>query len=1072
MQTLKQKQINMRRFACLALLMVLSWAFSARTFAQEITVSGTVSDNNGAALQGATVRSLANKSVTRTDANGKFSLKAPQGSSLRITYVGFADKTVTVNGSSISIQLSASTDELDDVVVVAMDMKKSARSLTYSAQTVDGETIKESQRENFINGLQGRVAGLTLTTTSGLAGASSSIVLRGFNSLSMSNQPLFVIDGIVISNETMDEDSRGGTATGIPDRTGLTGNQNKNSDYNNRISDINPNDIESVTVLKGPEATALYGSQASSGAIIITTKKAKSNKLAVQYDNSFRIQSITRFQDVLQGYGNGSNGESDNVFRYFGPKLPAGATIYDNKKDFFKTGFSHNHNLGADFGIGESKFRFSATYFDQSGVIPTNNYKKINLRLSNTTKITKWLSVTPTVSYINTRNNKVLRSAGGFMNSLFLYPDTLSIKNSGDAGTKIPLFNAANPNGEFDNPLFNVNNNKAADETNRFIGTLGVDLNPTSWLALQGRFGYETFSTDGYTRYHPLSYYIANSVGGLQDNYYRKYTGYNHTINATAKKKVNDFEFRLMVGTMWQDYETQMFSMTGTGLVDSIRNGVMYKNGQVVTQQNYEQLLGSYKDSTVTNPATRVRLLRNVFGLPNLSQTRMFAYFGEAAISWRNMIFFNYSHRFEEASTLPKKNRRYNYPGGGISIIMSDLIPGFKNRILNYWKVRSSMAATARLNSPYSTQSVFVNNLTGGGGFSYGFTNNNAELGPERQKTFEIGSEMGLFNSKINLNFTYYNTLNTDQIIEGFRLSYGTGYVLNTQNAGSTRNQGIEISLGADIVKKSNFSWRTMLNFNKMWNEVLELPKNITEFYLADTWIYGNARGGLFQGGPTTTITAAGYVRNNKGQVVINPNTGLPVIDPLFKVRGDRNPNFTLGWNNSFKYKNWSLNMLWDFKVGGDIFNGQEHYLTTVGRSRLTADRETPRVIEGVLQDGLENTATPTQNTIVVTPATNDLYYRNMPEGEFIQKDVNWARLRDLTISYTFGESMMKRLKKIKGLSVFVTANDLILWTNYYGPDPNINATTSGTRGVGAFGFDFGTLPAPISLNFGFRTNF
>jgi TonB dependent receptor len=399
----------------------------------------------------------------------------------------------------------------------------------------------------------------------------------------------------------------------------------------------------------------------------------------------------------------------------------------------------------------------------------------------------------------------------------------------------------------------------------------------------------------------------------------------------------------------------------------------------------------------------------------------------------------------------------------------------FRNRtgIITYWKLRTSLASTARLNTPYSTQSVFVNNFASGGGFSYGFTNANPDLRPEEQSTYEIGTEFRLFKSRIGLDVTYYNTLNEGQIIENFRLSYGTGFVLNTQNAASTRNTGIEIVLNAMVVNKPDFGWNMQFNFNKMWNKVIDMPRNVAEYYIADTWLYGNARGGLVLNGRTTSITSFGYARNNAGQLLINPNTGLPISDNVFKLRGDRNPDFTLGFNNSFRYKNWRLSTLWDFKVGGDIFNGTAMFLTRIGRNPLTtADREVPRVIEGVLNDGRQNTATPTVNTIRVTPYFNEAYYTTMPEEQFIEKDVNWARMRELTVSYMFNPRPFRDVNALKSLEIFVTGNDLILITNYTGADPQVSGNTAGTRGVGGFGFDYGTLATPTSINFGLRAGF
>jgi len=1048
--------------------------------AQMRTITGRVtSSENNRAMSNVTVTVKGTSRVTQTDANGNFSIVANTGDVLQFNYVGQKPSEITIRDqNSLELQMSPRDEVMNEVVVTAMDIKRNPRELGYSVQKVSGEEVKETQRENFINSLQGRVAGLTINQTSGLAGASSAIVLRGFNSLSMSNQPLFVIDGVIVDNTTLDENSYGGTSVGIVERgAGLTSTNNQKTDYNNRIGDMNPNDIESITILKGPEATALYGSQASSGAIVITTRKAKSNKLALQYDNSFRIQKVTRLPKTYDAYDLGQNGDTASFWRFFGPKLPAGTPTFDNIDNFFKTGFSQTHNLGADFGVKSSIFRASASLFDQDGIVPNNTYKRYNFRLSNTTRFGKFLDITPSVTYIKTKNNKVLRSAGGFLLGLLAWPKDMDVRNYGDGATKERLFNAnvsTSPNNEYDNPYFNINNNKSYEETDRINTALGINLNPFSWLSVSGRFGYETYETDGYLRYHPLSYYISAATGGLQDNYYRQYTGYNHTITATARKTIaKDFNFRVMVGTMWQDYKTEMYAVSGTNIVDSIVRGQMWKAGQIVTNDNYNQLILPASDSNATRPITRQRLLRNRLGFNNEMIIRQFAYFGEFAFNYKNVAFLSYTHRFEEASTLPKKNRKYNYPGASVSVIVSDILPGIKDQnVINYFKLRGSVAGTARLNTAYSTQSVFVDHLASGGGFSYNFTNNNPELEPEKQTTFEIGMEWRLLRNKLNLDATYYNTLNKGQIVESFRLSYGTGYVLNTQNAGSTRNQGIELSMDISPVKTTNFNWNTRLNFNHMWNRVIQLPKNVAEYYIADTWVYANARGGINLGSPTTTITGYGYTRNNKGQILISPTTGMPIVEQAFKVRGNRNPDFTLGWVNTLNYKNWKLSFLWDLKKGGDIFNGTEMFLTTIGRSRLTADRETARIIDGVLQDGLENTANPTKNNISLTPYYNDLYYRNLPEEAFIEKNVNWFRLRDMTLSYTLGETVMKRFRGIKNIGLFATVNDLILITNYYGADPGVNGGTAGGRGVGAFGFDYGTMPAPISLNFGLRAAF
>lgn len=1046
--------------------------------AQERTITGTVlSDENKSPLQGVTVRVKGTKRFTQTDVNGKFTIKVNPGETLQLSYVGHEPTEIKPgDGNTVAVSMKSSDGALGEVVVTAMDIKKNPRELGFSVQKVTGQEIQETQRENFLNSLQGRVAGLTLDQTSGVAGSSSSIVLRGFNSLSLSNQPLFVVDGVVMDNSTLNETSGGGVGNGL-----ASDRPNRVSDYQNRIADINPSDIESVTVLKGPEATALYGSQASSGAVIITTKKAKTNKLAIQYDNSFRIQQVTRFPEIQTTFGNGLNGVASSTFTRFGPEYAPGTQLFDNLDNFFRTGFAQTHNLGADFGFGESKFRVSGTYFNQKGVTPNNDFKRYNFRISNTTKFFKGKAdITPSFSWIRSENNKVLRSSGGYLLSLLIWPSTNDIRKYENelSGDKIDMFSdITGANAEYDNPLWNVYNNFGRDELDRKNYSLSVNINPLKNLSLAGRFGLDMYNQEGFLFFNPQSFYLGAGTGGTLDNYWRKYTGYNHTITATYKKDIGkNFSARVMGGTMWQDYKTEMFAVYGTNIVDSVSTspanpfgmGKMFKNGNVITDKELAQLMGDYMDSSVTRASTRARLNRNRFGEYNYVTTRQLAYFGEVALSFKNYLFVNYTHRFEEASTLPKQNRKYNYPGASISLIISDMFPVLKKgEFLTYWKVRGSKASTARLNSPYSTQSVFVDNQTSGGGYSYGFVNNNSNLQPEKQNTFELGTEFRLFKSRLSIDFTYYNTLNKGQIIEGFRLSYGTGYVLNTQNAGSTRNKGVEIVVNYNVMKQKDFTWDMAFNFNRMRNKVVGLPASVSEYYIADTWLY-TARGGITLGGPTTSITGSTYSRNNEGKILINPANGFPVTDATFKVIGDRNPNFTTGWTNTLRYKNWKLSMLWDLKVGGDIFNGTERFMTVTGASKSTLDRYKPRVIEGVLNDGKQNSANPTVNTIAVTPGYNYTYY-TLPDEEFIERDVNFFRLRDLTISYVFKKSF---IRGVNSLSAFVTGNDLILLTNYNGADPSVNGNTAGGRGVGAFGFDYATLASPMQLNFGIKASF
>jgi TonB-linked SusC/RagA family outer membrane protein len=1035
----------------LSVVVVMMLAFADLSYAQMRTITGNVTGGDGAPLAGVTVSVRGTNRLAQTNSDGTFSISAQTGETLRFTYVGFELMDVRVGeSSSMNVRLRQSEGNLGEVVVTAMDIRRNAKELGFSVQRVTGTEVAETQRENFVNSLQGRIAGLTITPTSGMAGASSQIVLRGFNSLALDNSPLFVIDGIIVDNSSISENNPNVGLGGAP--SGAPGTENRSNDHTNRIADINPNDIESITVLKGPEATALYGSQASSGAIIITTRRAAATgRFNVSYDNSFRMQKITRMPEIQRNFRGGTNGIAQNIFSFFGPAFDQSATVYNNDiSDFFRTGFAQTHNISADYGQEKYSFRLSGSAFMQEAPVPTNNYNRYNFRIANTTKIGKYIDIAPSISYIRSTTKRPLRGASGYLLNFLAWPADNDVTNYQDAsGLKVPLY-AANPNAELDNPYYNVYKNTSEDETDRIIGTFGININPTTWLSVNGRFGYDTYKSDGFTRYDSMSFYVTRATQGAQSNYYRKYYGYNHTITATGRHTIGDFTGRLMVGNMWQDYETQMTTVYGTNL------------------SNFTS-----KDTNATLVNTRIRNLNMVRnGLPNYSINRQSAYFGEASLGWRNAVFLTYSHRFEESSIFPKEFRKYNYPAGSLSIMLSDLIPSLSQGALNYLKLRGSLASTARSGAPYANQSIFNQSITSGGGWYYGFTNANPFLEPERQQTYELGTELRFFNNRLNFDITYYNTKNKNLIVENFRASYGTGFVLNTLNVGSNKNTGIEIALDAVPVQTNNFRWSTRLNFNRMRNEVTELPSNVPEFYISDTWLYGNARGGLVVGGPTTSITAYGYQRNNFGDILISPTTGLPLIDATFKVRGDRNPDFTLGYLNNLSWKNFRFSMLWDVKVGGDIFNGTEMYLTRIGRSLRTENRNQPLVVKGVLADGLQNTVNRTQNNIAITPATNQLYYTTMPEEEFIQKNVNWLRLRDVTLNYTFPSSVTSGIRFVRSLSAFVTGNDLILITNYYGSDPAMGAVSAGSRGVGAFGFEYGNIGAPISVNIGLRANF
>ena len=1060
---------------------LLLFIFSLPSFGQSQTVTGSVQDlDKKLPLAGVTIKVVGTTTAAQTNDKGTFTIKANKGQVLLFSFIGFESQKVTVGTGSLDISLKSSVADLEEVVV-SMDIKRKKRDLGYSTQEVKGDDIKETQRESFVNGLQGRIAGATITATSGVPGASSTIVLRGYNSLSLNNQPLFVIDGIIRDNSTID------AVNTVP---AAAGQNNTSNDFTNRIADINPNDIESITVLKGPEATVLYGSAASNGAIVITTKKAKitsGKRFNINYDNSFRVQSLQNIPSIFNGYQQGTNGVANSgTFSAFGPVLAPGTTLYDNVGNFFRTAFGMTHNLGIDFGTAKSSYRVSGSIYDQSGVVPNTRLQRVNLRVTNSTKIGKYIDISPSIAYSNSKNDKAMKGAGGYLLNLFLWPATDDAQNyllpNGHKRYLIANNNVADNAGlgtisETDNPFFAANRNVSKDKTNNYEANLAININPTKWLTISGRFGYNAYDIEGFQFRDPESASqssIANK--GQLDNYWIKAQNYNHTITATAKKTFGKFNTRLTAGTRWSQTDVKNYGISGT--FDSTRSF----------------------DSSSTGVNTRTRLSRATLYGPsewNQKTSYQIAGFGEATISYNNVVFLTGSIAFESSSILPAKNRNYSYPGGSLSVIMSDIFPKMKGGVVNYWKLRASLASTARLPDPYANQSNFVPTVTSVNfpanltPLQYAFTNANPDLRPEKQNTYEIGTEIRMFNDMVNIDAAYYNTLALDQIAQGFRASYGTGFVLNTANNSSVRNQGIEISVGVKAIRQKDFDWNIQFNFNHMWNRVLAIPSSIDisggDYYDASTWLYNNARGGIRPGYSTGSITSFGYrrqaltptgpngVAENNGAILISTTKGLPINDAVFRVRADRTIWLTLGTINRFRYKDWSLSFLWDLRVGGDIFNGTNMYLTTLGKSTKTIDRLTPRVISGVLQNGLENTATATTNAVYVTPYYNNNYYSstNMPEEDYMEHNINAFRLRDISLSYSMPQTILKKnFKGFKSMSFFVTCNDLVLFTNYSGADPAANGGNASLRGVGAVGFDYGNIAAPLSFNGGFRLGF
>lgn len=1046
------KQLLKSKFG--ALLLAIGLMLSAVAHAQDRQVSGKVSSaEDGQPLPGVSVIIKGTTKGVLTDATGGYRISVPAGATLRFTFIGMVPKEIKVGAASVlDVQMTSDAASLDEVVVTALGIKQEKKSLGYSVNDVKGDEIAETGRGNFLDALQSRAPGLSGITTSGAPGASSGINLRGFSSIGGNNQPLFVIDGLPVDNRTF---AQGALGSDQP---------NRNNDYANRISDINPNDIESISILKGPEAAALYGIDAANGAIVITTKKGKAGTVRVNYDNRFRFEEVYRFPEVQRTYGRGVFGlTSPTATNYFGPTYPEGTQFFDNVQNFFRTGTMQSHNLSIDGGTDRGTYRLSNTFSDWKGVAPGTAQVNFSTKLTGTIKLSNKMELQTSLNYIYREVDKNFRGSNGFLISLLYWPANDDVRNflNPDGTRRLLLNNGLTA--EPDNPFFSVNKNNSTDRTNRTIGNFNWKYSPLNWLSVEARVGADLYTTQGNNFSHPESNIVINSVnggggagsGGALEQFSEVSRLLNGNFLVTARKRFGKLTNTLLLGTSVDDRRYEVNSHYG--------------------ERFYLPEFNNISNTDVTTQRAKYFIERR----------RLLGAFGSLTLDYDGFLFLTVTGRNDWSSTLPVANRSFFYPSVALSYAFTEM-PNLKGKtgILTYGKLRASYAESGKDAPAYRVQSQLQPQLTTGGGFIYGVFGGNPDLKPEFTKSFEVGTELKFYQGRLGIDFAFYRKESADQIVSQ-RTSYGTGFILALLNGGTFSNQGVELQLTGKPIKKKDFTWDITANFTKLKTDVKNLPADVAEYYNSDTWLYNNARASAFVNnlqdyyptlnlvnnqrgaGSATAIGGYSYLRNNKGDVLINPSNGLPLINTNFLPIGDRNPDFTLGLSNQFRYKQFRLSMLLDIRKGGDVFNGTAMYLWRTGLHPRTLDRDVPITFPGVLRDGFENTENPTANTIQVTPSQRtDVFFAALPESEFVEKDVNWLRLRDVTLSY---DIPLRNKKTFKNVGVFVTGTDLFLLTNYTGADPNVNGTTASSGGVGAGGFDFGTVSLPRAVAVGLR---
>lgn len=844
-----------------------------------------------------------------------------------------------------------------------------------------------------------------------------------------------IIDGIPIDNKTLNTNVLASDAPGS-----ATAFANRGVDFTNRAADINPEDIESLTVLKGPEAAALYGIDAANGAIVITTKRGRAGVGGLTYSNSFRVENTRARPETQHAYGPSglttTTATGSGGFVFFGAPYAPGTKIYDNVDGFFQNAMTQQHNLSFSGGTADNRvgYRVSGASVAQEGVIRNSKYNRINLTGASNADVTSWLNADLSMAYAYSVNDQPLKGDGGPLLGLLVWPDTNDAKDFLNAsGTRKKLTSLSN---EVDNPYFSITKNKNNQKNNRVNATLGLTVTPFSWGYFKSTVGTESYTTQYSVLRSPESA-LGGSVNGILDQTddITRNTSATTLFNLNNRPITSSISISGLVGNQIQDLRSTYNAIKGQDFLDP-----------------------AFESINNTNLRT---------GRTNLIQRRLVSAYGSATIDYKKYLFVTVTGRNDWTSTIPQERNSFFYPSIQTSFILSDAIPAIGKHATA--KLKAAYAEVGKDARPYAYRPSLEFKTTSNGGYGYGFTGPNLGLKPEFARSYEIGTELSFMDGRLGIDAATYRKQTKDQIVNDIRGSYATGYILFNLNGAETRNEGVELTVRATPMLKPNASWDIDINYTKARGKVLALPNALPESYVSDTWLYGNVRNGTAPGLSTMSLTGFFYLRNTAGELLIDPTTGLPLRSSIFIDGGyDRQPDFTVGIQNRFRYKKLSLDFMFDVRKGGDVFNATEHFLTARGLSTRTLDRDKPIVVKGVLRDGKENTANPTANSIVVIPSVQTSYYSLMSEELFIEKDINWLRMRDIRLTYQLPE----RFLAARDASIFVKLTDLFILTNYSGLDPVVNGNSAAVNGSSGVGIDYGNFPMPRGLNVGLTVRF
>ncbi|MBO9155312.1 SusC/RagA family TonB-linked outer membrane protein [Chitinophaga sp. GCM10012297] len=1028
---------SLRLLAILSLvLLMLPEALLAR---QQKAITGTVLSEEGTPMPGVTVRiSGSNSRFAQTDVKGYFSIQASPGEVLEFSFIGYETIRVTVGANAtVNLSMKLSESALSEVVVTAMGIKKERKALGYSVQDIQAVELMKNKDPNLINSLNGKIAGLNITNSGGAPGSSASIIIRGGTSLERDNQPLFVIDGMPMDN-----------STGQGDNSAFDGSVNLSTTNSNRAMDINPEDIESISVLKGPAAAALYGLRAAAGAIIITTKKGAEGTVTGSVTSRYIANWVNRLPEQQSIYKQGSyySGTfTDQTSRSWGDKFQSGEPVYDNMGDFFKTANAFDNSFTISGGSKTGNFFLSGSNLKQGGIVPTTDYDRSTVRFNGEQKIGRF-TFGLNASYAVSETRKTLTGSGlwgsngtGYMESIIAWPrnDDMTFWLNPD-GTKHRLLPDAALDTDVDNPYWLIYKNPQSDRTNRFIGTAYVNLKITDWLDATYRLGVDNYTTQFSSLTSPGSSVKVAWQNGMLSETNRYYNYINSNFMLNFHKTFSDWDINAIAGVTTED---------------------SYVKSNSARAENF-----SIPQFISINNAAK----ENQYFSQAITRKRLAGFYGDVRVGYKNMLFLSATGRNDISSTLPVKNQSFFYPSVSGSFVFTEILP--KSNILSFGKIRASWAQVGKDAPPYQTATyLFGPELTIGGGFRNYWTRGNEDLKPETTTSTEFGAELRFLNGRLGLDVAYYINNSRDQILQP-RVSNATAYILSFVNTGEIENKGVEVTINANPVKRKNFNWNMSLNMSHNKGVVKDLPAALPILYVTDVQV-GNAKAASFDKGNFMGLSGSKWQTDESGNLLIDWATGYPLTSTLTTTPvGNREPNLLGGLNNSLSYRNFNFSMLWDFRVGGDIYNGTEYLLTAYGLSKRTENRGSEITFTGMSL----NPATSKYEPVTKTVIASEKYYRDIYSNHapfFITK-TNWLRLRSVSLAYSLPRTAFTRIPWLKDATITATGTNLALFTNYEGMDPETSAAGAGVIGSGSVGIDYAGVPATSGFAVGLNLKF